>query len=874
MNSTRLASMLSNAIGFDTETHQIQPGLLAPPLVCASIAEWRPDDGRIVGALLDKANARAAFDHLLAGDYTIVGANIAYDMLVMAYDAARRGIDLMPGIFAAYEAARVFDLQIAEALHGVAIGMLNKDPRTSGDPSSAQPLKDPETGKMGRYSLNICADLVLNRRDAKANDRFRSSYALLEDTPIDQWPPEARTYPVDDACNTLEIALAQVGLIPRPGTVNSHVWPTSGAQRCQLCGQGFSFNVANLGPCQPRPVQNYNLHNLAAQAYAAFAMHLGAAWGFRVDPPAVDALEARVTASRATELTGFLDSGMLKLKREPNHKLDTTETMIVRAVTSDLLVNAAVKLGMDESSLRAHVAALTQRGVLTPSKNTAAIKRRVAVAYGCKEPCALCAGSGKVPSSKSKNLIGCTECGSTGLKLDTAPVPRTETEGVGTSRDALSESGDELLIDFAAFSEEAKILETYIPFLRQGITETGQPRPITLRPNVLLDTGRASYGDVVQQLPRGGGVRECIVARPGKVLCSCDYGGLELATHGQSCIWIVGWSRLADALNREIKVHDALGATMVGKSYDDFIALVKAGDKFAKNVRQASKPANFGFPGGMGAVKLVLQQRKQGPDTDAPDGRKYKGLRFCVLIGGAKVCGENADGTSNKVTEWKRKPITPTCRRCIECAEDLRGKWFKQWPENEPYFDFITDAVDHGQKVIRDGQTFRLNPGQVMQHKSNRLRGGTDFCSAANGYFQGLASDGAKRALTRVAREQYDHTFRLPDGSLSPLYGTRTILFAHDELVVEGPEETAHLWAARLSTVMVESMREYTPDVRVEAPPALMRRWWKGADPTYITPTGHLRGTRDAKGKIVLFDPKPGDILIPWDDRDKYPVAA
>ncbi len=847
--------MLSSAVAFDTETHMIQPGLLAPPLVCASLAEWVPDKGRVVGALLDKPRARQAFESLLAGPYTIVGANIAYDMLVMAYDAARRGIDLMPGIFAAYEAARVYDLQIAEALHHVAIGYLNKDPRTSADPSTASPLKDPETGKPGRYSLNIVTDLVLGRRDAKANDRFRSSYALLEDTPIEQWPPEARVYPVDDACNTLEVALAQTGHIARPA---GHVWPPHGAQRCLSCEAPLTYDV-NTIPCKPRQVQNYNLHNLAAQAYAAFAMHLGAAWGFRVDPDAIAKLEDRVTKSREGELEGFLLSGLLRYKREPKHVLDQAEARVIKSlIATNSPANTATELGLAEETVRMYIAKLTRQGVLSTSKNTSAIKRRVAIAYGCRTPCVTCAGSGKVASEKTGNLIGCTACGSTGLDLSSAPVPRTDTEGVGTSRDALSESGDELLIDFAAFTEEAKILETYIPFLRQGIDEHGRPRPITLRPNVLLDTGRASYGDVVQQLPRGGGVRECIVARPGTVLCSCDYGGLELATHSQSCIWIVGHSRLADALNREIKVHDALAATFLGVTYEEFAAGM-AGErgpeikKLYKNVRQAVKPANFGFPGGMGAVKLVLQQRKQGPDTTAANGRTFKGLRFCVLLG-ANACGENPDGTSNKVTEYKRKTITPTCSKCIEVAEDIRKKWFAQWPENEEYFKFITDATEHGQIVRRDGRDFRLNPAQIMQHRSSRLRGATDFCSAANGFFQGLAADGAKRALTRVAREQYDSTFRLPDGSRSPLFGTRTILFAHDELVVEMPESYAHEAAMRLSVVMVESMREYTPDVRVEAPPALMRRWYKGAEEVYHDPTG-----KPCKASA------PGARLVPWE---------
>lgn len=387
--------------------------------------------------------------------------------------------------------------------------------------------------------------------------------------------------------------------------------------------------------------------------------------------------------------------------------------------------------------------------------------------------------------------------------------------------------------------------------------------PLTLRPKILVDTGRAAYGDVVHQLPRAGGVRECIVPRPGKVLASIDYGGLELVTHAQSCLWILGWSRLAEALNAGVKVHDALGAQMVGQDYASFCKRVKSGDKAAKNVRQAAKPANFGFPGGMGAVKLVLQQRKQGPDTTGPDGRVYKGLRFCLLIGGESVCGHS------KVTEWKKRNISPTCKRCIECAEDIRHKWFETWPENREYFEFVTDVVENGQR-LPDGT--RLNPGQMIQHKSGRIRGGVEFNACANGYFQGLAGDGAKLALTRVFREQYDSTFRLPNGEPSPLYGSRTILFAHDELVPEGDEVTSHLWAPRISTVMIESMREFTPDVAVTAPPATMRRWWKGAEPTYVTPQGLLRAVLDDKGNIVLLDPEPGDRLVPWDDRLTIPL--
>lgn len=357
--------------------------------------------------------------------------------------------------------------------------------------------------------------------------------------------------------------------------------------------------------------------------------------------------------------------------------------------------------------------------------------------------------------------------------------------------------------------------------------------PILLRPNVLVETGRASYGGVIHQLPRLGGVRECLVARPGKVLCSCDYTGVELATHGQNCLNLLGRSNLAAALNAGVKVHDALGATIANVQYDAFVAANKAGDSRSKKLRGAAKPANFGFPGGMGALKLVLAQRKGGPDTPHPSGpskiwdgkqyvQGYKGLRFCLLMDNADRCG----GEGNMVREWKGKPCPPTCRSCIVCAETLRAKWFQTWPENVDYFKLIADFQDNGMED--------LPPGSIYQHVSRRVRGGTDFCSAANGFFQGLAADGAKRALCRVSRECYDSTFRLPDGERSPLFGCRVILFAHDEIIVEMPEATAHEAAQRLSVIMVESMRVFTPDVAVEAPPALMYRWDKAADPVYV----------------------------------------
>jgi DNA polymerase I-like protein with 3'-5' exonuclease and polymerase domains len=67
----------------------------------------------------------------------------------------------------------------------------------------------------------------------------------------------------------------------------------------------------------------------------------------------------------------------------------------------------------------------------------------------------------------------------------------------------------------------------------------------------------------------------------------------------------------------------------------------------------------------------------------------------------------------------------------------------------------------------------------------------------------------------------------------------------HDEIIAEVPEDRAHEAAHRIAEVMVETMNLYTPDVPARAEPALMRRWYKAADPVYVD------------GRLVPWEPSP-----------------
>jgi hypothetical protein len=724
------------AVSFDLETDIIQPGLLAPPIVCGSVAYQGESE------LLTVEQARVVFRNLLESNMIIVGANITFDILCMAYDAWQRGIDLMPLIFAKYDRGEVFDILTCEALNAVAHGYLGKYP-------NGQAMKKADTGKVTKYyGQEHVVRIVLGRDDAKRNDEWRKKYHELRGIPFSEWPATARQYPIDDADLALQCAVGQV-------------W--------RACHQ-----VSNI-------------HDLPRQVRAAWAMHVGAAWGFKVDVEELETLFQRVKKAWDEGLGRWQAMGIFRADGSQNGA--TTAELVARAYGATAPCPAC-------------------HGVCWQCNGTTRIPGARA---NTTKTCPNC----KPTKKEDKPRPRCDTCKKTGLDIDSAavPVPRAEKGGISSGRDALHESGDNALIDLAEWLEEKKILQTYVPYLRKG----GQI-PLTLKPNVLKETGRTSYGDVIHQLPRSGGVRECIMARDGYVLSSTDYGQVELYTHSESCYRLLGYSKLGEALNAGIEVHVRLAAAMAGISYEEGIALHLAGDPWFKAFRQAAKPGNYGFPGGMGAFKLVLQQRKQGPDTTAADGTKYKGLRFCILVRGAARCGEEM------ITEYKGRTYTPACKSCVEVAQVLREKWMEEFPENKDYFRLISEQVEQF--------------GWVQQHVTGRIRGNVQFTSAANGYFQGLAADGAKDALYRVVKECFDPS--------SVLYGSRVIAFQHDEIVAEHPIAVASVAAKRISEIMVETMRGYVPRVakNLVAEPALMPRWYKGAEPIH-----------DAGGTLIPWTP-------------------
>jgi hypothetical protein len=359
---------------------------------------------------------------------------------------------------------------------------------------------------------------------------------------------------------------------------------------------------------------------------------------------------------------------------------------------------------------------------------------------------------------------------------DLGPLPRTAQRGPSLAGEVLERSGDALLVRMSEADHAVKQLGTYVPKL-----EMATKRPLCPRYTAMLETGRTSATDNAQTPPRKGGVRGCFVSREGYVYGSVDYDSAEMRSWAQACLDLVKHSKLALRYQADpaFDPHCLMASILMGISEADMLRRYAAGDEDAAEHRQLSKPADFGFPGGMGEEAFVAYAAGYG-------------IRITLLR-----------------------------------SREAKGAWRQAWPEERDYFRYVSATVGPSGEAR-----------SIRQLRSGRVRGRVPYCAVANGFFQGLVADGAKRALWLVSRECY--TGVRPDGKPSPLAGSRPVMFLHDEIIAEMPEARASDAAERMAEVMIGAMREFCPDVPILAKPVLMRRWQKGA-----------KQRRDQSGRLV-----------------------
>lgn len=358
------------------------------------------------------------------------------------------------------------------------------------------------------------------------------------------------------------------------------------------------------------------------------------------------------------------------------------------------------------------------------------------------------------------------------------PVPLTKKGAVSTATKTLREAGvrDKSLATLADALGAMKLLSSFIPVL-----ESGTEAPICADYNVLVESGRTSCRNPnMQQLPRGtedkyvDGVlvehgykpRECFIARPGHAWVSVDYEMAELVAQGQMCLDVVGFSVLAEQINAGMKPILAFAAKLAGMTYEE--------------AERALKDKNHPQHG-------LIKKRRQ--DSKAvmyglPGGMRYKKLWQTMVAAGADID--------------------------LGTARMYEDAWRAEYPEFPALFRDVQSHVgsDYG------------STGTIIQLRSGRIRGGCDYPAGCNTRFQGLVADAWKLSLKWTVRECYMER-------KSPLFGTRLVVGAHDESVIEPKLGRVHDAGYRLAELMKKAAKVFMPDMKMEAEPAAMLRWTK-----------------------------------------------
>jgi DNA polymerase I-like protein with 3'-5' exonuclease and polymerase domains len=187
-------------------------------------------------------------------------------------------------------------------------------------------------------------------------------------------------------------------------------------------------------------------------------------------------------------------------------------------------------------------------------------------------------------------------------------LPRTKTGQISSAAD-----------DLAPYVSTSPFVESYVKFhelekLSTFIREIGTDR-IYPKYNLLMNTGRtSSFGPNIQQLPRGGGIRESFIPKEGHVFLDIDYSALELCTLAQHLFREFEDNSMREDINAGKDLHRSTAADIFQVS-EEIVS---------KDERQFTKIANFGFPANMSPATFVEYAKGYGKQTTEEEAADLK----------------------------------------------------------------------------------------------------------------------------------------------------------------------------------------------------------------------------------------------------------
>lgn len=402
-------------------------------------------------------------------------------------------------------------------------------------------------------------------------------------------------------------------------------------------------------------------------------------------------------------------------------------------------------------------------------------------------------------------------------------LPRTKTGHVGQKEEDLAVLEDE---PFVAAFLEYKNQHKLVGVLAKLADSDGR-----LHPNYSLAvTGRAICSSPnLQQLPREGGVRECVVAPPGQVLLVADYKCIEMAALAEICFQLYGASVLRDILNAGGDPHRLVAARI----------LDKAPELVTDEERRQAKAVNFGIPGGMGVAGFLnYARRNYGVIFTRELAAEFFKKWFALFPEVDRYLAErrslaglfNLFDFSTYPRHYHENALSIAVRCLVRIAggnvATSSGRQFTPaecdwvWQQLEGCAVVTNPQLKADVKNRRGSQSLQraLTAHQVSVTTTGRVRAECSSTEASNSPFQSLAADGCKLAFSELVLAR----------------GFRVVLLVHDEIVVEVPD-TPELSARadELRQVMVEQMQRVCPNVRVDVELAASRCWSKKAKAMY-----------------------------------------
>jgi len=576
-------------VAWDTETHLIVQGNQTPPIVChmfgffdadgigtadhSSEALIRQADGLRSELYLKDAGYQRFMQLLEHTDCIFIGVNLCFDIAVLlqyAYGIDQQTFDHVHAqILHAMRQGRFSDLMIRERLlcfwHGVSHLPCDMD---------------------GIVSRRLGLDI----RSIKRGDSWRLRYGELDGVPLELWPQEAVDYCHGDALmpllafiKQLESAEEKAYTDPtRPWFVRTETW--------ELRAQWALYTASCWGIiCDPvRASRLFETADTMFQQYQEDMVASGlASWSTKGGVPVYAEKRAAIqTAIRESYLQKFID----------DHP------------SEDWRLIDGVWTSADGQQI--------QKQWLPEVRKLTAEGRKKLLASGIP--------AAELPETEERQAQEIYVF--RGVCITPVGEPsKTFPQGqISYGREIQLDSGDPDLEKIAQESEWKKIKQTYVPIIERGVKAVINPRFNGLG---AITTRTSSSHPNLQNIPTFADVRETIIAREGRVLCSIDTAQAELVAWGVWCKRMFGQSDMLDMINAGVDVH-CYTATKLPEAIDhgwgdwhQIKKMTKSSDRdtlvLAKRLRQYSKIVNFSRPGGGGANSLIGAAKRQGVSMTA-----------------------------------------------------------------------------------------------------------------------------------------------------------------------------------------------------------------------------------------------------------------